>query len=99
LRFDALAALAHDDGTGTFTVTMADGVGVDYNAFTYDGQPLPWRSCLDGQDWPAGDTQMGYDDVGSTVDDFAAYMTLNQSTQGHLNADGECFVTGHDHDH
>lgn len=93
LRFDALAALATQDDSGTWNVTMSDTVGVDYHTFTYGTTPLPWRSCIAGQSWPSSDPQMGYDDQGATVDDFQAYMIYNQSTQGHLNSDGLCFVS------
>lgn len=101
LRFDALAALAKPGIDGEYQVTLADAAGIDYHAFEYNGAALPWRSCVAGQDWPAGDAQMSYDDLGATQADFAAYLTYNQRTQGHLNADGECFVEGaeHDHDH
>jgi hypothetical protein len=90
-RFDELAAIAKADN-GAFNVTLNDAVGVDYHAFTFGAQPLPWRSCITGQTWPGDDPQMGFDDLGTTVADLSAYMTYNQSTQGHLNSDGLCFV-------
>jgi hypothetical protein len=101
-HFDPLAAVAKVVN-GAASVTMDDTVGVDYTAFTYNGQLLPWRACAPGYSPPNTNPQMGFDsqgiphdpigDPGTTLRDYHDYMTYNQSTQGHLNSDGLCFVS------
>ncbi|MFI5308931.1 MAG: hypothetical protein ACHQ53_16355, partial [Polyangiales bacterium] len=101
-HFDALAAHAKDVG-GAPTVTLDDLQGVDFTAFTdADGKPLPWRSCDPAYTPPDMAKEMHYDTQGIPHDpsgdpskvlrDLVDYMTYNQSTQGHLNSDGLCFV-------
>ena len=34
-------------------------------------------------------------DPATSMRDYADYMTYDQSTQGHLNSDGLCFVSRH----
>jgi hypothetical protein len=102
-HFDPLAALAAQDADGAFTVTMDETVGVDYTAFQFGKGPLPWRACAPGYTPPNPDTQMGFDslnvphdpsgDPATAMRDYADYLTYNQSTQGHLNSDGLCFVS------
>jgi hypothetical protein len=106
-HFDQLAARAVNDGSGNFTVTLNDVQGLNYNAFTFGSQPLPWRSCLPASQYtfPNSNAQMGFDsltipynpsgDPATSMRDYADYMTYNQSTQGHLNSDGLCFVQRH----
>ncbi len=84
-------------------VTAEDLATLDVNAFTdADGKALPWRSCLPSV--PAASGTRRFDPgsvpvVGKSGDpatglrsygDFVAYQ---QSTMGHLNADGLCAVT------
>jgi hypothetical protein len=46
----------------------------------FDSQGIPYT--------PSGSAEGG-------LRDFADYLTYNQRTQGHLNADGLCFVKRH----
>jgi hypothetical protein len=85
-------------------VTMDDLAGVDFTAFrARSGRPLPWRSCVDPGRYPLPTTPwMGFDPHGVHTDpsapsgtafrDYRDFFTYNQSTQGHLNSDGLCFV-------
>jgi hypothetical protein len=101
-HFDQLAALA--SGTqGNYNVTLDSTLGVDYEAFMFGANPLPWRSCLSTYTPPNNNLQMGFDSLDVPYDpsgdpahymrDYHDYMTYDQSTQGHLNADGLCFVS------
>lgn len=101
-HFDPLAARAKKVGND-YVVTLDDVKGVNFTAFTDgNGAALPWRSCLPSYTPPNMSKSMGYDshgvaynpagDPAKALRDFADYMTYNQSTQGHLNADGLCFV-------
>jgi hypothetical protein len=104
-HFDPLAALAKKDANSNFTVELSDTVGVDYTAFRLGSDPLPWRSCLSTYTPPNTNAQMGFDsltvphdpkgDPATSMRDYADYLTYNQSTQGHLNSDGLCFVERH----
>jgi hypothetical protein len=95
--FDQMAAVAKDG-----VVTTDDLANLDPAGFTdAQGKALPWRSCLDSV--PAKPGQRKFDSgsvpvVGKSGDasvglrhyaDFASYQ---QSTMGHLNADGLCAV-------
>ncbi len=101
-HFDQLAALASADDSGNYTVTLDAAVGVNYTAFEFAGKPLPWRACLPSYTPPNADPQMGFDsltipydptgDPTTAMRDYADYLTYDQSTQGHLNSDGLCFV-------
>ena len=105
LHFDQLAALAKQDASGHYVVTREDTVGVNYTAFTFAGAKLPWRTCLTGYTPPDTNAQMGFDsrsvpynpkgDPVTSVRDYADYLAYNQSTQGHLNSDGLCYVSRH----
>jgi len=104
-HFDQLAALATMDASGNFNVTMQQTVGVDYTAFKFGSLPLPWRACAAGYTVPNQNPQMGFDsqtiphnpvgDPATSMRDYFDYMYYNQSTQGHLNSDGLCFVQRH----
>jgi hypothetical protein len=101
-HFDQLAALARPGPDGRFAVSLDDAVGVDYTAFRLGAKPLPWRACVTSYTPPNSAPQMGFDggtvphnpsgDPAHTLRDYADYATYNQSTQGHLNSDGLCFV-------
>jgi hypothetical protein len=103
-HFDHLAALAVNAG-GTFSVTTQQTLGVDYTAFKFGTQALPWRSCLAGYTVPTANPQMGFDsqtiphnpagNPATSLRDLFDYMYYNQSTEGHLNSDGLCFVQRH----
>ncbi|MFT3837925.1 MAG: hypothetical protein QM723_13120 [Myxococcaceae bacterium] len=101
-HFDPLAALAVQDGNGNFSVTLEAAKGVNYTAFILGANPLPWRWCDSTYSPPNSATQMGFDsltipyqpsgDPKTSMRDYYDYLTYNQSTQGHLNSDGLCFV-------
>ncbi len=101
-HFDQLAALAVKDAQGNYNVTLDNTVGVNYTAFTFGATPLPWRSCLSTYTPPNSEPQMGFDsltipynpsgDPATSLHDYHDYMTYDQSTQGHLNSDGLCYV-------
>lgn len=105
-HFDQLAALATAPGASPYMVTLQHAVNVDYTGFKYQTTPLPWRACLASFMLP-GTAQMGFDsltvpydpsptsDPTRSLHDYAAYMAYTQSTQGHLNSDGLCFVQRH----
>ncbi len=102
LHFDQLAALAVKGADGAYTVTLENTIGVNYTAFSHGSNPLPWRNCSSNFVPPNSNPQMNFDSLtipynpagdGSTsLRDYADFMTYNQSTEGHLNADGLCFV-------
>lgn len=104
-HFDQLAALAVKDASGGYSVTLDETAGVNYTAFTFEGEPLPWRACLSSYTPPDQSAQMGFDslaipfnpagDPTAVLRDYRDYMTYAQSTQGHLNSDGLCFVERH----
>jgi len=104
-HFDQLAALAVKDASGNYNVTMQNTVGVNYTAFTFGATGLPWRACLAGYSPPNSNAQMGFDSLtipynpagnpATSMRDYSDYLTYNQSTQGHLNSDGLCFVQRH----
>lgn len=103
-HFDQFAARARQSASGA-RVTLEDTEGVDYTAFTdTQGKPVAWRYCVE----PATDVHpklvgaMRFDphgvpaatsnDPASGLRDYADFATYNQSTQGHLNSDGLCYV-------
>src|SRR5205823_3910874 len=95
-HFDQLAAVATQDSSGHYRVTLDQAAGVNYTAFKLGAQPLPWRSCLGSYTPPNTNAQMGFDsltipfnpagDPSMVMRDYRDYMTYNQSTQGHLNS-------------
>jgi hypothetical protein len=106
LHFDQLAARVVGQPAGTTpTVTLESTRGVDYTAVTdANGNALQWRYCLD----PRTDAHakfvgaMSFDpqsvphaiaaNPASGLRDLYDFATYDQSTQGHLDADGLCFV-------
>jgi hypothetical protein len=100
-HFDPIAA-RYVGVMGTPTATLEDMEAVDPTSFKdNEGTPLPWRSCTPDYTPPDNGT-MHFDTGGIPVDlkgdpsksirHFADFMTYSQSTQGHLNSDGLCFV-------
>jgi hypothetical protein len=90
---------------GTPLVTLESTKGVDYTAYTdATGKLLEWRYCVE----PPTDVHpkltgaMRFDpgsvpharggDPSTGLRDYYDFVTYDQSTQGHLNADGLCFV-------
>jgi hypothetical protein len=104
-HFDQLAALAKMDASGSWNVTLDDTRNVSFTAFKSGATKLPWRACLSGYTPPNNDDPMGFDsltipydpsgDPSMVMRDYYDYMTYDQSTQGHLNSDGLCFVARH----
>jgi hypothetical protein len=102
-HFDQLAALAVQEAQGNFNVTLDDARGIDYTAFRFGDKALPWRACAPGYTPPNSNKQMGFDslnvphnpsgDPATSMRDYEDYMTYDQSTQGHLDSDGLCFVS------
>jgi hypothetical protein len=102
-HFDQFAARAVGLDAGTPTVTLDMMKGVDFTAFKDAlGNNLPWRSCLTTYTPPATGTmsfnpesvptQPPTGDPAKGLRDYYDFATYNQSTQGHLNSDGLCFV-------
>jgi len=104
-HFDQLAALA----TGG-NLTLDATKGVDYTHFKFGSQDLPWRNCVGtlfagSYNPPNSNPYMTFDslsipynpagDPSTSMRDYYDYMTYDQSTQGHLNSDGLCFVQRH----
>jgi len=103
-HFDQYAARATITSDGSGQVNLEDTRGVDYTAYTDRlGNAVDWRYCID----PPTDVHpklvgaMRFDPHGvpaSTTDpatglrDYYDFATYNQSTQGHLNSDGLCYV-------
>ena len=102
-HFDQYAARAVSSA-GSALVTLDDTRGVDYTAYTdTQGNAVDWRYCLeprtdvhpklvgamrfDPHGVPASD-----DDPAAGLRDYFDFATYNQSTQGHLNSDGLCYV-------
>jgi hypothetical protein len=102
-HFDMLAALAKKDAGGVYNVTLDDTAAVNFTALKdTNGAALPWRACAADYMPPNASAQMGFDSLSvpynpagnpqSSMRDLRDFMTYNQSTQGHLNSDGLCFV-------
>lgn len=103
-HFDQYAARAKSTAEGAL-VTLEDTEGVDYTAYTDQaGNAVDWRYCVD----PATDVHakltgaMRFDprgvpaapgsDPAQGLRDYRDFATYDQSTQGHLNSDGLCYV-------
>ena len=105
-HFDQFAARAIDPGDGSAAnVTLEDTQGVDYTAYTDTaGKPLSWRYCVDPPTdvHPKFTGAMSFDPHGvpaapgsnpaKGLRDYYDFATYDQSTQGHLNSDGLCYV-------
>lgn len=104
-HFDQFAARVVGADAGTPTATLEATKGVDYTAYTDAlGNALTWRYCIE----PPTDVHskfvgaMRFDpqsvphavgqDPASGLRDYYDFATYDQSTQGHLNSDGLCFV-------
>jgi hypothetical protein len=105
-HFDQFAArVVGQSDAGVPTVTLDMTQGVDFTAYTDAlGNLLDWRYCLDPDITvhPRLTGVMAFDrqsvpraaggDGSSGLRDYDDFATYNQSTQGHLNADGLCAV-------
>ncbi len=104
-HFDQFAARVVGQDAGAPTVTLEMTKGVDYTAYKDAlGNPVKWRYCTD----PPTDVHpkitgaMRFDprsvphatgsNAATGLRDYYDFATYNQSTQGHLNSDGLCFV-------
>ena len=106
LRFDQIAA--QYIGVTNPVATVEGMKGVDFTAFMdRNGKALPLRTCVETSlytpSYPAGQ-QLHFDplkvpvnktgaDPTAALRDYFDYMRYNQSTQGHLNSQGLCFVS------
>jgi hypothetical protein len=97
MYFDQMAAVANADGV----VVLDDLAKLDLTSFKdKNGKELPWRSCIASK--PPKSGTRAFDTGSVTVDpnaapetalrNYADYVAYQQSTQGHLNADGLCAV-------
>ena len=104
-HFDQFAARAVGQDAGEATVTLEDTLGVDYTAYTDAlNRPVNWRYCVEPPTdaHPKRTGPMAFDpgsvphasgtDAATGLRDYYDFATYNQSTQGHLNSDGLCFV-------
>ncbi len=105
-HFDQFAArVVGQDAGGTPTVTVEMTKGVDYTAYTDAlGNALKWRYCIAPPTdvHPQFNGAMAFDpqsvphctgsDPATGLCDYHDFTTYDQSTQGHLNSDGLCFV-------
>jgi hypothetical protein len=104
-HFDQFASRVIGQDAATPTVHLEDVVGVDYTAYTDAmNQPLNWRYCIDPPTdvHPKFTGAMAFDpgtvshalgaDANTGLRDYYDFTTYNQSTEGHLNSDGLCFV-------
>lgn len=107
VRWDQIAAqyvgVAPPDG-GLVEAHLDDLRGVPFQGFTDDqGTPLPWRSCAGTSYPPPGNGQMFFSTLSVPVDphetdpskairDYYDYIRYTQSTQGHLNSQGLCYI-------
>jgi hypothetical protein len=103
-HFDQFAArLAGQADAGNPVVMLDMTKGVDFTAYTDAlGHVLPWRYCIapDTTVHPQFTGTMSFDhqsvpigtDPTKGLRDYYDFSTYNQSTQGHLNSNGLCFV-------
>jgi hypothetical protein len=104
-HFDQFAArLSGQADAGAALATLDLTKGVDYTAYTdAQGNTLKWRYCIDPpmNVHPKFTGTMSFDpqsvphsasDPAAGLRDYYDFSTYNQSTQGHLNSDGLCFV-------
>jgi hypothetical protein len=103
-HFDPIAAQYTCVPPGTTpTARVEDMAGVDFEGFRdRAGNKLPWRSCVGAAFVPPDTGAMHFDPQsvpidpsstdGSKLRDYRDYLIYNQSTQGHLNSNGLCYV-------
>jgi hypothetical protein len=106
VHWDQIAA-QYVGATGVPEAHVEDMKGVPFYAFTdKTGTPLPWRNCSGANYTPPGDGQMFFNPLSVPVDpsapcvagncpairDYYDFMRYTQSTQGHLNSQGLCYV-------
>jgi hypothetical protein len=100
LFFDQMAAAADQDGN-----LVTDNLdSLDFTSFKdRAGKPLPWRSCLADKAPKTGTRAFDPGSVAvnpsasasAALRNYRDYVQYQQSTQGHLNADGLCAIARH----
>ena len=83
---------------------LDDFVGVGFQPFKdHTGTPLPWRNCAGLYYTPPGNGAMffttlsvpvcpGGSNPAVCIRDYYDYIRYTQSTQGHLNSQGLCYI-------
>lgn len=107
LHWDQIAAqyvgVTPPDG-GIIESHLEDFRGVAFQGFTdHQGTPIPWRNCAGTYGMPPGNGQMSFGtlsvavnphetDPSKAIRDYYDYMRYTQSSQGHLNSQGLCYI-------
>jgi hypothetical protein len=103
LHWDQIAG-QYIGATTTPEAHTEDLKGLSFLSFTdKNGRAIPWRNCAGAAYTPAGAGQMNFDPLSVPVNpaathpsqalrDYYDYIRYTQSTQGHLNSQGLCFV-------
>jgi len=83
---------------------LEDFRGVGFHGFTdHQGTPIPWRNCSGSNYTPPGNGQMSFStlnvpvnpretDPTKAIRDYYDFIRYTQSTQGHLNSQGLCYI-------
>jgi hypothetical protein len=92
------------DDAGFLEAHLEDFHGVPFQGFTdHEGVAIPWRNCAGPNYTPPGNGQMSFSTLTVPVDphgtdpskairDYYDYIRYTQSTQGHLNSQGICYI-------
>jgi len=107
VHWDQIAAqyvgVTPGDG-GLIESHIDDFHGVPFQGFTdHKGTPIPWRNCSGPNYTPPGNGQMSFSTLtvpvnphasspAEAIRDYYDYIRYTQSTQGHLNSQGLCFI-------
>jgi hypothetical protein len=104
LHWDQIAG-QYVGATSTPEAHTEDFRGLSFLSFTdKTGAAIPWRNCAGTFYTPAGNGQMNFDplsvpvnpaasDPSQALRDYYDYIRYTQSTQGHLNSQGLCFIS------
>jgi hypothetical protein len=105
MHFDQIAAQEPNcDPTMPCPVATLDFVALPFFPFESGSghQPLPWRDCVGTSYAPPTNGQLAFSPGGvpfnpagtasTALRDYFDYLNYTQSTQGHLNSQGLCFV-------
>jgi hypothetical protein len=108
VHWDQIAAqyvgVAPPPDGGLIESHLEDFIGVSFHGFTdHEGTPIPWRNCSGPNYMPPGNGQMSFStlnvpvnpretDPTKAIRDYYDYIRYTQSTQGHLNSQGLCFI-------
>ena len=103
VHWDQIAA-QYVGASGVPVARIEDMKGVPFYAFTdKTGTPLPWRNCSGAFYTPPGNGQMFFNplsvpvnpaetDPSKALRDYYDFIRYSQSTQGHLNSQGLCYI-------